>query len=260
MYRIEISGKTLKELKDNLHTLASDMLVVQTVTLPEVSEAPLSLGEQLMQPEPLAEMKTEFTSKVADVVATSSDLDITGLPHDERIHASTKTKTVGGEWKRKRGVDDVTFNTVAAELRNKINATKIEIPPAPVVDVAPVNNVVEFVPNFEAPPVNFGAPPVISEVVQAGSTVPPMHVAPPPVIPVAPVVSNKPAYSFAMFLQNFALILQDLMNTGKIDMNWSIAKTQKYGVKFLYEITSNLDNSKGLYTDLVTEGLIEQVQ
>lgn len=49
--------------------------------------------------------------------AVGVELDSKGLPWDERIHASTKTKIASGEWKAKRGVDDATVAAVEAELR-----------------------------------------------------------------------------------------------------------------------------------------------
>lgn len=48
---------------------------------------------------------------------TTPELDSNGIPWDARIHASTKTKTVKGEWKRRKGVDDTTFSGIVAELK-----------------------------------------------------------------------------------------------------------------------------------------------
>jgi len=49
--------------------------------------------------------------------APAVELDKTGLPWDERIHASTKSKLKSGEWKEKRGVDPALIASVTAELR-----------------------------------------------------------------------------------------------------------------------------------------------
>ena len=57
-------------------------------------------------------------SGVAPTVnAPAVELDKTGLPWDERIHASTKSKLKSGEWKEKRGVDPALIASVTAELR-----------------------------------------------------------------------------------------------------------------------------------------------
>ncbi len=47
---------------------------------------------------------------------SGDELDSNGHPWDARIHASTKTKTTKGEWKKRRGVDEVTYGNVIAEL------------------------------------------------------------------------------------------------------------------------------------------------
>lgn len=45
------------------------------------------------------------------------NVDSAGIPWDERIHASTKTKTANGNWTRRRNTDDAVFNSVMAELK-----------------------------------------------------------------------------------------------------------------------------------------------
>lgn len=49
--------------------------------------------------------------------STTADRDSAGIPWDERIHASTKTKTANGNWTRRRNTDDAVFNAVMAELK-----------------------------------------------------------------------------------------------------------------------------------------------
>lgn len=51
------------------------------------------------------------------------ELDDKGLPWDERIHASTKTKTKAGIWTAKRGVNDAALvGRIEAELRARVQA------------------------------------------------------------------------------------------------------------------------------------------
>lgn len=52
-----------------------------------------------------------------DGTPSDAATDNTGLPWDERIHASTKALTAKGEWKKRRGVDPATVAAVEAELR-----------------------------------------------------------------------------------------------------------------------------------------------
>lgn len=50
--------------------------------------------------------------------APSGDLDIKGLPWDERIHAGTKAKNADGSWRQRRGLNDPALVArVEAELR-----------------------------------------------------------------------------------------------------------------------------------------------
>lgn len=64
--------------------------------------------------------------------ASNVELDKNGLPWDERIHASTKTKIKSGEWKAKKGVDAALVPQIEAELRARVAAT-----PAAVVGTQP---------------------------------------------------------------------------------------------------------------------------
>lgn len=66
-------------------------------------------------------------------VAPTGALDADGLPWDERIHASTKTLTVRGLWKKRKGADAETIKAVEASLRAGMGQT-----PTPLVPTEPV--------------------------------------------------------------------------------------------------------------------------
>lgn len=53
---------------------------------------------------------------------SSKELDVNGLPWDERIHSSSKNKNQDGTWRYTRGGDPAVRATVEAELRAKIAA------------------------------------------------------------------------------------------------------------------------------------------
>lgn len=72
----------------------------------------------------------------ADVAppAPTNALDAQGLPWDQTIHASTKTKNADGTWRQKRGVDPALYEKRVAELRALVAipapGTAAPIPPA----------------------------------------------------------------------------------------------------------------------------------
>ena len=60
------------------------------------------------------------TEVVAPPAASTEEglLDADNVPWDARIHAGTKTRTAKNIWKKKKGVDDDTYNSVMTELMN----------------------------------------------------------------------------------------------------------------------------------------------
>lgn len=97
--------------------------------------------------------------------ANGVDLDIHGLPWDERIHAGTKRKNADGSWTAKRGLNDpALLQRVQAELRARVAgqgpaATPAAAPVAPAPVAPPVAVVPPFVPPVAGfPPVQPAAP------------------------------------------------------------------------------------------------------
>lgn len=78
---------------------------------------------------------------VAPVVSAAPSnlvlLDKNGLPWDGRIHASTKTQTVDGSWKKKKGVDADLITQVEAELRQVMG--NVQRPPVMNAPIATAN-------------------------------------------------------------------------------------------------------------------------
>lgn len=94
--------------------------------------APVASGETA--PAPAAPVAPAPQVTPAEVAA--AELDADGLPWDERIHASTKTKTAKGVWTKRRGTDDATHDAVIAELRQQYPQAASE-PAAPAAPAAP---------------------------------------------------------------------------------------------------------------------------
>lgn len=156
---------------------------------------------KMVEVTPMAEPVT--VSGVIDPVTI--ELDASGLPWDERIHASTKTKKADGTWTARRGVDKATSQAVEAELRAKFpNApARAVTPTAPVASaptvsgVAAVSPVSESVmptgtftgPGVMAPTVVPAGMPGIAPIMPVAAPVAPEPVAVAPVAPVAPASS-----------------------------------------------------------------------
>lgn len=84
--------------------------------------------------------------------APGVDVDAEGYPWDARIHASTKTKLVNGNWKAKKGINDPALvERVRAELRATmaipapVAAAPVAAAPTPA-PVAPAASPAPFVP------------------------------------------------------------------------------------------------------------------
>ena len=84
----------------------------------------------------LDEAENELVPEGCSVAVESHEFDADGMPWDERIHASTQTKTQDGRWKKKRGVDQKLYDSVVAEYGTPTPPTVDEAPaPTPVPEV-----------------------------------------------------------------------------------------------------------------------------
>ncbi len=79
---------------------------------------------------------------VVAAVAENDRLDRTGLPWDERIHASSRAKNADSTWRKKRGIDEGTVALVEAELKALMMLPAAAAPaiPAPPVPAAVVED------------------------------------------------------------------------------------------------------------------------
>lgn len=58
--------------------------------------------------------------------ANGVELDTDGIPWDERIHASTKSKNADGRWKKKKGMNDESkVNAIIAELKARVQGQQL---------------------------------------------------------------------------------------------------------------------------------------
>lgn len=136
--------------KEILRAITGD--TARTVEI-EVSadDAPVSTIEGKSPLEPVLEAVKAVETVKDEAPATTLQVDNTGLPWDERIHSTVAggggKLTKAGVWARRRGVDDLKFNTVAAELRGESTAPAATEEPAATGEVDAQGNI-----GYEVPP------------------------------------------------------------------------------------------------------------
>lgn len=163
MLKIEITDvqtldeKTLISLSKFLlnlagHELSDKVPINVTVAAPpKVSECllpipPIDVVPPKMISQPLVNPASfPPTSLAPPPVANTVELDVDGLPWDNRIHARTKNKTVDGKWKPMRGVNPKLVDKVTQDLKQTMKvpnpfakpkiANVIPPPPPPPVIV-----------------------------------------------------------------------------------------------------------------------------
>lgn len=132
-------------ISDRYGLTATPQMPLALPTMPAPPVVPGAPGLHLVPPAPpvtAAEQDEQNTIEAGGV-------DAEGMPWDERIHASTKRRTQGGVWQRRKGVDDAVFAAVRGELRG----APVVAPVAPVVPTAPVVIPVVTAPVAPAAPV-----------------------------------------------------------------------------------------------------------
>jgi len=102
------------------------------------------------------------------------ELDVEGLPWDQRIHGSTKAKNADGTWRRKRNTPDADYEAIKAQLKQAMCA--------PVPRVEELRAQVAELELIPPPPIAV-VPPPPAAIVEGGSEA----------VPLAPVPPNAPA-------------------------------------------------------------------
>lgn len=76
-------------------------------------------GQVLNEDGSTTPIKSDETVLQTTAADDAPRVDAEGIPWDERIHASTKTQTAKGLWKKRRGVDALTIANVENELKGQ---------------------------------------------------------------------------------------------------------------------------------------------
>lgn len=246
MFRFETQDETLLglsvKLSDGLKELEKELrigAIIDKSSLRLVSSestGPIDLGGRAgptvpHNPPPSANALMDSTG--SNVV----ERDAKGLPWDERIHSSAKSKNMDGSWKKKKGVDDVTLAKVEAELRGVATTVQAPLAPPPAVTT-----------------------PVAGPVIPQPQTAPPGPVAPPPLpaptnnydnVTIPPV--NKPAHSLSTFSANMAMIIAQFVTEGKLTQETITQLCNNFQVKQIWDLSQNAGAIESIFKWLVND-------
>ena len=144
MLQLIITADTALELYEQLIAIAFDRPKPGTSGYVTTStDAPLPDGETVAAPELHDTMPLPPAVPVSVPVTTTSTpplpapppldgLDVSGIPWDARIHASTKTQRQDGTWKRRPRVSDELYAAIMAELAGHLTPDN-PLPPVSAV-------------------------------------------------------------------------------------------------------------------------------
>jgi len=142
---LTLAGKVpTLDLPDTVKHTAADGPVTTEPIAPTTPPPPASESEPERTDAPTPPPPPSETPEQSTV-----ETDADGLPWDHRIHASTKTKTKDGRWKRKRGVDPDTVTDVEADLRALMGA---EVPEQAATPDAALDNLESIMQGNTPPP------------------------------------------------------------------------------------------------------------
>lgn len=238
-YTVTVEGRTLPELKsaieDLLHELGGSTKIVtgtkKTVTLVAPPEEEIAADEEGME-----EVESPFANTAPSLNSApvnNGELDADNLPWDARIHASSREKKNDGTWRVRRNLDKAVLAQVTAELVSKRAAVQ-----QPVQAQAPVQTQAS-----------------VSQPVQAQAPVTqPVQQAQPPIV--QPPMQNV-GHTVETFKANFAMVLAELINTGKINQEYVQQLCTFFQNPQLWSITDQ--QKEQLFYTWVQGGIIKQV-
>lgn len=165
---------------------------------PPAPETPRDAAEVLLQQEAARVSAAAPPPPPAEPPAAGApQLDKEGIPYDARIHSGTPTMNADGTWRKKRGIDEVEYGRIHAELQQQYagqaagnlgtgttnappapnGSATVATPPAPPPPASPDPTASvpaappppADVPNAPAPPSANTAPPAAESAPAAGS-------------------------------------------------------------------------------------------
>lgn len=215
----------------------------------------LTVDELLKIAEVLTDKPVKQTKEIAEVAyipnSEESDvltLDKEGLPWDERIHSSNHKMTSNGIWQRRRGISDVEYNRIKAELQIPVAEKQSVIPETTVTPYAPAASIVPVDSTVSQP-----------AVIPVESPVIPMAAQSPVSIPQAPVtpVTETPESLYNRMFEQLRNGLQMKILDANFMQNVIAGVNATYGTSYqgAAELRDNTQALKYVINELVKKGL-----
>jgi len=145
---IELDGTTSREQAQRLaeHIRNAPQIVEVVTSTGETVTAELVHGDETSALDFPPESDEPLTN------LTPPDVDVRGIPWDERIHASTKATNGDDTWRNKRGVDKALLAAVEAELLAAVDSAPVPNAPDAPAATASGADVAEAASEVPLPP------------------------------------------------------------------------------------------------------------
>lgn len=261
MFKIMVAGRTLEELRKNVHLFLNEIDGKQNIReddgqLPltalgapdgminayrpeEIHVAPSAIPEQLSAPIPVPPAPV-----VMPTSSVNSTLDSRGVPWDERVHSSSKATNKDGSWRTRRGIEPAQLAKIEAEL----------LAGRPAVSTASSQTTHQDPAPFVAPPVPQVVPPT-PEIVAQPTPPPPQATQLPPMPP--PKLVSVSGHTLETFRAQLVPTLAGLVNQGKLTNEYIQSLKSYFKVEQIWEV--NEQQLAEMYKQFCDAGLIAQV-
>lgn len=295
MFKLVIAAQSMSEMKSKIREAAEFHGVIDNIKAEEAMTESEELGYQPAgKPNPTndfpsfpAGAQPGFVVPASQTDGISGDeekeYDSRGIPWDDRIHSSTKSKTKDGSWRYAKGVDRELAKQIedasrSASLASNNGQQSASVPPYPGPgsqaggQTSGHASVGSVAPSMTPPPIPLAPAAVAVPVFQQPVPTPQLVVAPPvqasqpaPAAPAQyeniPIPQNttKPAHSFETFRANFIPVLAELIRSQAITQEYVEQLKQHFQVAEIWDVKSDDAKARDLFENFCAHGLITKV-
>lgn len=250
MYKIEIQGESLADLKTNVLNFHKELndeheeneVVESSIVITETTPPIINVPVVPLSAPPVVTLANNLTVPIVNVeTPVQGEVDARGFSWDARIHNDKKTKTKKGVWKNRRNTDKALIDQVEAQL--KVAASIKDVASITATETAGLAHPV-------APPLSLTPAPmtVVSEVLQAPISEPLLPA------PVQELVT--PVHSVETFVAGFGMLMMGLITSGKVKQDYVEALNGHFGVANIAEIDET--QKAQLFEEFAKNGVIKK--